>query len=121
MTSPQLSIEVSWFWDWVPAADADDAERTAWSGYVTQLLDTWVGEKVAAARAAWPADADEEFPFHPGEMGPKVAHDLIGRTDGLPANCRLIWGRASSTRRCAGCPYSSWPSSANRARGIRPI
>jgi hypothetical protein len=92
VTSPQLSIEVSWFWDWVPAAGADAEERAAWSEFVTNLLDTWVGEKVAAARAAWPADAPEEFPFTPGEMGPKVAHDLLERTEGLPANCRLIWG-----------------------------
>jgi hypothetical protein len=92
MTSPQTTLEVSWFWDWVPAADADDAERASWSAYVTNVLDAWVGEKVAAARAAWPADATEEFPFTPGEMGPKVAHDLLERTDGLPANCRLIWG-----------------------------
>jgi hypothetical protein len=92
VSGPQLSIEVSWFWDWVPAAGAGAAERAAWSGYVTSLLDTWVGEKVAAARAAWPADAAEEFPFTPGEMGPKVARDLLARTEGLPANCRLVWG-----------------------------
>jgi hypothetical protein len=92
VTSPQLSIEVSWFWDWVPDSGAGPDERKAWSGYVTRMLDTWVGEKVAAARAAWPADADQEFPFTPGEMGPKVAHDLLERTAGLPANCRLIWG-----------------------------
>jgi hypothetical protein len=87
-----MSIEVSWFWDWVPATGCDAAERISWSKYVTSLLDTWAGEKVAAARAAWPADATEEFPFTVGEMGPKVAHDLLERTDGLPANCRLIWG-----------------------------
>jgi hypothetical protein len=87
-----MSVEVSWFWDWVPATDCDAAERTSWSEYVTSLLDSWAGEKVAAARAAWPADAAEEFPFTIGEMGPAVAHDLLERTDGLPANCRLIWG-----------------------------
>lgn len=84
--------EVSWFWDWVPAAGSSAAERAHWTAYLTGLLDEWVGEKVAAARAAWPADAEEAFPFSPGQMGQDVAGSLLERADGLPENCRLIWG-----------------------------
>ena len=89
---PATTIEVSWFWDWVPAAGRDDAERTAWTDYVAGLLDGWAGEKVAAARAAWPADAAQEFPFTVDEVGSAVAGDLLARADALPANARLIWG-----------------------------
>jgi hypothetical protein len=84
-----MPFEVSWHWDWVPA---DEAERPAWTAFVADLLDGWAGEQVAAARAAWPADAAEEFPFAPGAMGTAVARDLLQRADGLPPGCRLIWG-----------------------------
>ncbi len=84
-----MPFEVSWHWDWVPA---DEAERPAWIEFVANLLDGWVGEQVDAARAAWPADAAEEFPFAPGAMGTAVARDLLERADGLPPGCRLIWG-----------------------------
>lgn len=87
--TPATPFEVSWHWDWVPA---DEAERPAWIAFVADLLDGWVGEQVAAARAAWPADAAEEFPFTPGAMGTAVARDLLERADGLPRNSRLIWG-----------------------------
>ena len=86
LTAP---FEVSWHWDWVPV---DEAERPAWTEFVADLLDSWVGEQVAAARAVWPADAAAEFPFAPGAMGSAVARDLLERADGLPRNCRLIWG-----------------------------
>mgnify|MGYP001395995752 CR=1 FL=1 len=86
------TLDISWYWDWVPAADSDAGERAAWTESLTGLLEDWVGEKVAAARAAWPADAAEEFPFRTGEMGAAVARDLLERADELPRNCRLIWG-----------------------------
>ncbi|ROT33426.1 hypothetical protein [Micromonospora sp. HM5-17] len=88
----RTDLEVAWYWDWVPAAGSDAAERSAWAGSVAERLDAWVGDKVAAARAAWPADAAEEFPFSTGEMGAAVARDLLERADSLPRNCRLIWG-----------------------------
>jgi hypothetical protein len=87
-------VEVSWFWDWVPAAGRDAAELSAWTESIASLLDGWAGEKVAAARAAWPADSDEEFPFTVGEMGSAVARGLLERADELPGHCRLIWGAA---------------------------
>jgi len=86
------TFEVSWFWDWVPGAASDATERSAWRKSVAGVLDDWVGEKVAAARAAWPADAAQEFPFTVEEMGAAVAGDLLERADDVPANCRLIWG-----------------------------
>lgn len=81
--------EISWAWDFVPATEAD---REGWPDFMARLLDEWVGDQVEAARAAWPADAAEAFPFTPGAMGSAVARDLMERADGLPANCRLIWG-----------------------------
>ncbi|MEV6301349.1 hypothetical protein AB0M02_18210 [Actinoplanes sp. NPDC051861] len=81
--------EISWAWDLVPAAGPD---RAGWTDFMAKLLDEWVGEQVAAARAAWPADATEAFPFSPGAVGSAVARDLLERADGLPRNCRLIWG-----------------------------
>ncbi|MDW5323210.1 hypothetical protein [Plantactinospora sp. KLBMP9567] len=89
---PTTSFEVSWYWDWVPAAGSDVAKRTAWTESLRSLLDGWVGEKVAAARAAWPADDPEEFPFTVDDMGSAVARSLLERADDLPRNCRLIWG-----------------------------
>jgi hypothetical protein len=88
----RLDLGVSWFWEWVPAADSDAATRAAWTESVAARLDEWAGGKVAAARAAWPADAAEEFPFTAGEMGAAVARDLLVRAADVPANCRLIWG-----------------------------
>lgn len=83
---------VSWFWDWVPPTGSDPVELARWSEHLAGLLDDWVGGKVAAARDAWPDDAEEEFPFTVGEMGRAVARDLLERANGLPENCRLIWG-----------------------------
>jgi hypothetical protein len=88
----QLDLEVSWFWEWVPAAGSDEPARAAWTESVADRLDEWVGGKVAVARAAWPADAGEDFPFTAGEMGSAVARDLLLRAGDMPANCRLIWG-----------------------------
>jgi hypothetical protein len=92
MTTSPAGFEVSWFWDWVPAADTDAEERAVWSRSVARMLDDWVGAKVAGARAAWPDDAEEEFPFTVEDMGAAVAHDLLERADGLPDHCRVIWG-----------------------------
>ncbi|MFF5055238.1 hypothetical protein ACFY1S_18855 [Micromonospora sp. NPDC000663] len=89
MTSAATPIEVSWAWDFVPS---DEADRGPWTEFMAGLLDGWVSEQVEAARAAWPADATEEFPFSPGAVGSAVARDLLERADGLPANCRLVWG-----------------------------
>ncbi|GGK95867.1 hypothetical protein [Mangrovihabitans endophyticus] len=86
------SIDVSWFWNAVPAAGRDIAEVAAWKAQVSALLDEWVGDKVAAARAAWPADADEEFPFAIDELGPTVTDSLLARADHMPAHARLFWG-----------------------------
>jgi hypothetical protein len=77
-----ISLEVSWFWDWVP--DADDA--AAWTTYVSGLLDDWAGAKVAAARAG------QNFPFETGEMGEAVAEALLARAGTVADNCRLLWG-----------------------------
>ncbi len=88
----QLDLEVSWFWEWVPAAGNDEATRAAWTESLIGRLDEWVGGKVAAARAAWPADAGQEFPFTAGDMGSAVARDLLLRAGDMPANCRLVWG-----------------------------
>lgn len=77
-----ISLEVSWFWDWVPAAD----DAAAWIPYVARMLDEWAGSKVAAARA------DRNFPFATGEIGETVAEALLQRAATLPANCRLLWG-----------------------------
>jgi hypothetical protein len=80
--SPAISLEVSWFWDWVPAAD----DAAAWTAYVSGLLDDWAGAKVAAART------DQNFPFATGEMGEAVAEALLARAGSVPDNCRLLWG-----------------------------
>ncbi|WP_433389177.1 hypothetical protein [Micromonospora sp. KLBMP9576] len=89
MTADTMPIEVSWAWDWVPA---DEADRLPWIDHMARLLDGWVSEQVEAAREAWPDDSAEEFPFRPGEVGSAVARDLLERADGLPRNCRLVWG-----------------------------
>ena len=114
------AFEVSWFWDWVPGAESDATERSAWRKSVAGVLDDWVGEKVAAARAAWPADAAQEFPFTVEEMGAAVAGDLLERADDVPANCLSSGARGSSATRRAGCRWSSWPSSARPAPTTRP-
>jgi hypothetical protein len=75
-------IEVSWFWDWVPAAGRDAAQQATWTGYMTRLLDTWTGETMDAVRAAGAAEA----------FVSTVVRDLLARADELPGNCRLIWG-----------------------------
>ncbi|MEU4239632.1 hypothetical protein [Actinoplanes sp. NPDC026619] len=87
MTAPRIDLDISWYWDYVPPA-ADEV----WTATVHDLLSEWVGAKVAAARAAWPADADEEFPFTAEDMGAAVARDLVERAGSLETNCRLIWG-----------------------------
>jgi hypothetical protein len=91
---PAVTPEVSWFWDWVPAPDSDAPTVTAWTTHVSGLLEAWAGEKVAAARAEWPAEEPEEFPFAIGEMGQAVARSLLERAGGLPAYVRLFWGAA---------------------------
>jgi hypothetical protein len=80
--SRAISLEVSWFWDWVPVGD----DATAWTAYVSQLLEDWAGTKVAAARAG------QNFPFAVDEMGEAVAEALLARAASLPDNCRLLWG-----------------------------
>jgi hypothetical protein len=80
--SPAISLEVSWFWDWVP----DAADATAWTAYVSGLLEDWAGAKVAAARAG------QSFPFATGEMGEAVAEALLARAGTIPDSCRLLWG-----------------------------
>jgi hypothetical protein len=80
--SPAVSLEVSWFWDWVPAAD----DAAAWIPYVARMLDEWAGPKVAAARTG------QNFPFGTDEIGTTVAEALLQRAAALPANCRLLWG-----------------------------
>jgi hypothetical protein len=85
-------IEVSWFWDWVPAAGRDAAQEKTWTGYLTGLLDTWTGAAMDTVRAAWPADAKQQSPFTTGAFASTVARDLLARADDLPGNCRLIWG-----------------------------
>ncbi|HEY0532007.1 MAG TPA: hypothetical protein VGD29_10455 [Actinoplanes sp.] len=80
--SPPISLEVSWFWDWVPAGE----DAPAWIAYVSRMLDDWAGSKVAAARAG------QNFPFATDEIGEAVAEALLQRAAALPANCRLIWG-----------------------------
>jgi hypothetical protein len=79
MTAQQLGLDVSWFWDWVPATGSDTAP---WAESVAARLDEWLGPKLAAAEAGLTA----------ADMGAALARDLLARTDGLPANCRLIWG-----------------------------
>lgn len=81
--------EISWAWDFVPVTEAD---REGWPEFMANLLDEWAGDQVDAARAAWPADAVESFPFPPGAMGTAVAHDLMKRADDAPPGCRLVWG-----------------------------
>jgi hypothetical protein len=61
---------ISWYWDYVPASGSDD-----WTASLVKLLDEWLGAGVDAP-----------------EMGAALARDLLARTDGMPANCRLIWG-----------------------------
>jgi hypothetical protein len=80
--SPAISIEVSWFWDWVPAAE----NAAAWRTYVSGLLEDWAGAKVAAARTG------QNFPFATDEMGDAVADALLARAGSIPDNCRLLWG-----------------------------
>jgi hypothetical protein len=80
--SPATSLEVSWFWDWVPTG----ADAAAWTAYVSQLLEKWAGAKVAAARAG------QDFPFTTGAMGEAVAEALLQRAGSVPDNCRLLWG-----------------------------
>jgi hypothetical protein len=90
-----MPIEVSWFWDWVPAAGRDAAQQTTWTRHLAGLLDTWTGatmDAARAARAAWPAGTKPEFPFTTGAFAATVARDLLTRADELPGNCRLIWG-----------------------------
>jgi hypothetical protein len=77
-----ISLDVSWFWDWVPAAD----DAAAWTTYVSGLLEDWAGAKVAAART------DQHFPFGTGEMGEAVAEALLARAGSIPDNCGLLWG-----------------------------
>jgi hypothetical protein len=91
---PPVVPEVSWFWNWVPAPDSDAQTVTDWTARVSALLDEWAGEKVDAARAEWPAEEPEEFPFAIGEMGQAVARSLLERAAGLPAYVRLFWGAA---------------------------
>lgn len=80
--SPAISIEVSWFWDWVPAAE----NAAAWRTYVSGLLEDWAGAKVEAARTG------QNFPFATDEMGDAVADALLARAGSIPDNCRLLWG-----------------------------
>ncbi|WP_430789565.1 hypothetical protein [Actinoplanes sp. G11-F43] len=82
-------LPISWTWDLVPAADED---RDAWIASMAKILDEMVGDQIAVARANWPADSPEAFPFEAGAMGTAVAGDLIERADALPEGFRLIWG-----------------------------
>lgn len=68
---PEQTPTVSWWWDWVPGAGTDAAERAAWRDSVTAVLDRLAGE--AAAGAA-------------------VARDLQERADLLAPHCHLVWG-----------------------------
>ncbi|GAA1625637.1 hypothetical protein [Actinoplanes couchii] len=82
-------LELSWTWDLVPAADED---RDTWIASMGKILDEMVGDQIEVARANWPEDSPDSFPFTPGAMGTAVASDLIERADMLPEGCRLIWG-----------------------------
>jgi hypothetical protein len=85
-------IEVSWFWDWVPAAGRDAAQEATWTGHLAGLLDSWTGETMETVRAGWPAEAKRPSPFTTEAFAATVATDLLERADELPGNCRLIWG-----------------------------
>jgi hypothetical protein len=82
--APTISVEVSWFWDWVPGAD----DAAPWTAYVSTMLEDWAGAKVAAART------EQDFPFTTGAMGEAVAEAMLARARSLPPTCRLLWGAA---------------------------
>lgn len=81
-----------WHWEWVPAVRPGEPEHAEWTEGMVALFEDWTSEGLAAARAAWPADAGAEFPITSDMAGREVAKWLLERADGLPAWARLAWG-----------------------------
>lgn len=83
-----------WHWEWVPTVRPGEPADEAWIERLAALFEEWTSEGLAAARAAWPADAGAEFPFTSEMLGRDAARWLLERAEGLPAWTRLAWGAA---------------------------
>lgn len=81
-----------WRWEWVPAATRGDDVRTAWTEHVVGLFGEWTREGLAAVRAAWPGEAEADFPLTADLVGRGTAAWLLERADRLPPWARLAWG-----------------------------
>lgn len=88
------AITLPWHWEWVPSAAAGPETRELWSDHVVELFEGWTRGGWDAARSAWPADAQGEFPFTAEIVGRSSAQWLATRADKLPSGQRMAWGAA---------------------------
>lgn len=90
---PTAVTRIPWRWDWVPGAPGGDT-REQWIRRVADLFEDWTRDGLDAARAAWPADADAQFPLTAEMVGRGAAEWLLERATELPSWARLAWGAA---------------------------
>ncbi|KOU34899.1 hypothetical protein [Streptomyces sp. WM6378] len=83
-----------WHWEWVPDVRPGEAEHEAWTAHMVSLFTDWTFQGMAAARPAWPGDAEVEFPFTSDMVGRGAAEWLLARAKDLPPYARVAWGAA---------------------------
>jgi hypothetical protein len=98
------SVDCAWYWEWVPNVGPDEPEHQAWTERITALFADWASDGLAAARRAWPKDAQAAFPVTADMVGQGMAELLLDRAGELPASARLVWGAASVAGRVRWAP-----------------
>ena len=100
----QESAQLPWHWEWVPRVRPGEDEHEAWTGHMVELFADWTSEGLAAARLAWPGDAESGFPITSDMVGRGAAEWLLHRAGQLPAWARLAWGAAFVEGRARWAP-----------------
>lgn len=98
------SVDGAWHWEWVPNAGPDGPERQAWTERVVALFADWASDGLAAARQAWPKEAQAAFPVTADMVGQGAAELLLDRAGALPVWARLAWGAAAVAGRVRWVP-----------------
>jgi hypothetical protein len=90
-------IAVPWFWGRVPAPDATEEARSAWTDRVVEMFTEWTRDGWDEAfRESWLAEGGlpADYPFTADAVGRGIARWLTDRAETLPAWQRMAWGTA---------------------------